>query len=115
MDADPVVTDPQLNRVLWENDDVRVLEYTDVPGDAPTLHHHPNTVMVTLTGFERQLSDGTQSTDVELPAGRAVWLPAQFHRGTNSGSTLTHTILVEVKHSTVGADPSPQLGPRLIG
>ena len=31
---DPIVTNPDLDSVLFENDRVRVLEYVDQPGDA---------------------------------------------------------------------------------
>lgn len=110
MDADPTTTNPDFYRTLWENDDVRVLEYLDEPGQETTPHDHPNTVMVTLTGFERRLSMGDQSREVSLPAGAATWLPAQTHSGKNIGTTPTHTILIELKHSTVSSGPG-SLGP----
>ena len=110
MDNDPVTTNPEFYRTLWENDDVRVLEYTDAPGQETTPHEHPNTVMVTLTDFDRRLTSGDQSRDVTLAAGSAVWLPAQTHSGKNIGGTPTHTILVELKRSTAGGQPTA-LGP----
>ncbi|MDJ0334649.1 cytoplasmic protein [Salinibacterium sp. G-O1] len=109
-DTDPTITDPELYRTLWENDDVRVLEYRDVPGDETTPHAHPNTVMVTLTDFDRRLTIGGNTRDVSLTAGSAVWLPTQTHRGRNIGSTPTHTILVELKHSSTTPEPGV-LGP----
>jgi hypothetical protein len=109
-DLDPTTTNPDFYRTLWENDDVRVLEYRDQPGDATTPHRHPNSVMVTLTGFDRTLASGGQSRDVTLPFGSAVWLPAQVHSGTNIGSTPTHTILIELKRSAESDQPA-QLGP----
>jgi len=33
MTADPTCTDPDKYRVIFENDRVRVLEYSDLPGD----------------------------------------------------------------------------------
>jgi mannose-6-phosphate isomerase-like protein (cupin superfamily) len=111
MDNDPTVTNPDHYRVLWENDDVRVLEYSDLPGEETTPHHHPNTVMVTLTDFQRQLASNGASRDVALAAGSAVWLPAQTHSGRNTGNTPTHTILIELKNS-VQESSSVSLGPR---
>ena len=35
---DPVTTNPDHYKVVFENDRVRVLEYTDVPGDRRRLH-----------------------------------------------------------------------------
>lgn len=109
-DADPTVSNADFYRTLWENDDVRVLEYRDQPGQETTPHGHPNTVMITLTDFDRQLSSGEQHRDVSLPAGAALWLPAQTHSGRNIGSTPTHTILVELKHSAI-TEASTTLGP----
>jgi hypothetical protein len=42
---DPIVTDPEHYRVIFENERVRVLEYTDVPGDSTHVHEHPDSVM----------------------------------------------------------------------
>ena len=110
-DTDPTISNPGFYRTLWENDDVRVLEYRDEPGQETTPHGHPNSVMVTLTDFDRRLSSGGDSREVTLAAGAAVWLPAQTHSGRNIGATPTHTILVELKHSTQAAG-TPALGPQ---
>ena len=53
---DPTVTNPTLYRTVFENDRVRVLEYRDHPGDVTTPHRHPDSVMVTLSGFDRRIS-----------------------------------------------------------
>ena len=55
MSLDPVQSNPNHYSVLFENDRVRVLEYTDAPGDATTLHEHPDSVMYTLSAFRRRL------------------------------------------------------------
>jgi beta-alanine degradation protein BauB len=108
--SDPTVSNPDFYRTLWENDDVRVLEYTDAPGQETTPHEHPNTVMITLSDFERRLSVGDQSREVSLASGAALWLPAQSHSGKNIGKTPTHTILVELKNSSIST-PAATLGP----
>ena len=110
---DPTVTDPDHYRVLWENEFVRVLEYSDRPGDKTREHDHPNSVMVTLSGFDRRLSSDNRTNDVTLPAGVAVWLGAQRHSGENIGSTPTHTILVELKGAAGGEPSEARLGPAL--
>src|SRR3982750_3387815 len=110
-DDDPTVTNPDHYRTLWENDFVRVLDYTDLPGESTTPHGHPNTVMVTLTDFRRRLSSGGAERDVELAAGLAVWLPAQEHFGENIGEAPTHTILIELKGAAAGERSDASLGP----
>ena len=110
MNLDPVDTNPDHYKVVFENDHVRVLEYTDLPGHRTALHEHPNSVMITLAAFRRRLHAGGQQRDVELVAGAAHWLPAQQHFGENVGDTPSHAIFVELKAG--GEDRSPvSLGP----
>ncbi len=108
---DPTLTNPHLYSTLWENEFVRVLEYTDAPGDSTTPHAHPNSVMITLTSFSRKLVNGDRTFETTLPAGRAVWLPAQQHAGQNIGDTPTHTIFIELKGSAAGKIATGALGP----
>jgi hypothetical protein len=109
---DPVATNPELYRVVFENERVRVLEYRDAPGDRTTPHSHPDSVMVTLSSFRRRLTSGDGEVEVELPAFQARWLDAQEHSGTNIGSTPTHTIFVELKEPAPSPRESGALGPR---
>ena len=101
MDDDPVTSNPELYSVVFENERVRVLEYRDGPGVKSVPHAHPDSVMVTLSGFDRRLASGDRSMDVSLQAGEARWLAAQSHTGENLGTTPTHVIFVELK------EPSP--------
>jgi hypothetical protein len=97
MSLDPVVSNPNHYRVVFENDRVRVLEYTDQPGDKTTPHRHPDSVMYTLSSFRRRLFADQAQRDVDIAAGAAHWLPAQQHHGENIGTTPTHVIFVELK------------------
>lgn len=108
---DPTVTDPGLYRVVFENDRVRVLEYRDQPGDETHPHRHPDSVMVTLSSFQRRVSAGDRSVDVDLTAGTVRWVGAQEHSGQNSGTTPTHAIFVELKEPAAVTGDSP-LGPQ---
>jgi beta-alanine degradation protein BauB len=119
MYQDPTVTNPELYRVVFENERVRVLEYRDQPGDTTAPHGHPDSVMITLSSFRRRLSADAREVDVELKAGQVRWLDSQVHAGTNIGDTVSHSIFVELKEpagsgsgSTGG--PSP-LGPNALG
>lgn len=115
MTSDPVGTNPELYSVLFENDRVRVLSYADTPGTVSNPHRHPDSVMVTLSSFSRRLSMGERSFDTQLPAGAAVWLPAQEHFGENTGDTETRAIFVELKEPADSPEaPSdlPPLGPQ---
>lgn len=109
---DPVVTDPELYTVVFENERVRVLEYRDQPGDRTHPHRHPDSVMVTLSAFERQVSDGTRAVDVSLPAGAVRWVGAQEHSGHNVGSTPTHGFFIELKEGAAEPAADAPLGPQ---
>jgi hypothetical protein len=111
-DGDPVSTNPGLYRVMMENDRVRVLEYRDRPGDRTQPHGHPDSVMYTLTSFQRRLFSGDRSVEVQMEAGTSLWLAAQEHAGENIGQAETHVIFVELKEpAAVGANGGPALGP----
>ena len=109
MDLDPAVTNAQFYKVVFENDRVRVLEYTDSPGDRTTPHAHPDSVMYTLSSFRRRLHQNGRHRDVEIAAGTTGWLPAQEHAGENIGDTPTHVLFVELKGG--GAGGGAALGP----
>jgi hypothetical protein len=99
MSDDPVLTDSELCRVVFENDRVRVLEYRDKPGDRTHVHRHPDSVMYTLSSFRRRVSSEGRVVDVALDAGQVRWLSAQEHLGENTGDTDTHTLFIELKEA----------------
>jgi quercetin dioxygenase-like cupin family protein len=115
MSMDPVATNPEHYKVLFENDRVRVLEYTDQPGDVTTPHQHPDSVMYTMSSFRRRLVSGDVGREVELAAGSANWLPAQTHHGENIGDTATHVIFVELKGAGADLGGPSEAGPGELG
>jgi beta-alanine degradation protein BauB len=106
---DPTVTDPDKYVCIFENPRVRVLAYTDSPGEATHAHAHPDSVMITLSGFRRRLTVGDLERDVVLEPGEVRWLDAQEHRGENIGESPTQVIFVELK------EPRPQDAPPAPG
>jgi quercetin dioxygenase-like cupin family protein len=109
MSLDPVVTNGEHYQVVFENERVRVLEYSDQPGDVTTPHQHPDSVMYTLSSFRRRLVSGDVQREVALDAGLVTWLPAQEHHGENIGDTPTHVLFVELKGTDQnGGEPAPE-------
>ena len=107
----PTITDPDKYKVVFENDRVRVLEYRDEPGQRTSLHEHPDSILHTLSSFERRLiGGGGESGDVTLAQGETRWLDARMHSGENIGNTPTHVLFVELKESAKPADGA-SLGP----
>jgi len=111
MSLDHVESNPNHYSVVFENDRVRVLEYTDAPGDKTRPHEHPDSVMYTLSDFRSRLYSDDAYRDVEMPAGLTGWLPAQQHSGENIGDTATHVIFVELKSGAAESSAEGALGP----
>ena len=110
--ADPTTTDPDKYKVIFENERVRVLEYRDQPGQKTQPHEHPDSVMYTLSSFERRLvGENDEIREVSLSAGEVRWLDAQVHSGENIGDSPTHVLFVELKDSGSGRGDRT-LGPR---
>lgn len=112
MSLDPVASNPEHYKVVFENERVRVLEYSDRPGDKTTPHRHPDSIMYTLSTFRRRLVSGDTQREVEMESGSVNWLPAQEHHGENIGATPTQVLFVELKEtSPESATDAGGLGP----
>jgi len=96
--ADPLHTDGDKYKVRFENDRVRVLEYSDKPGDRTHQHRHPPFVLYAVVPFKRKLvlPDGKELIR-ELKAGDVMWSVEQTHIGVNVGETPTQVIMIEMK------------------
>ena len=94
----PIETDGDKYKVVLENDQVRVLEYRDLPGEKSQQHGHPAFVLYAVTPFKRKihLPDGKVLMR-EFKAGDVMYSPAQTHIGENVGTTPTHVIMIELK------------------
>ena len=102
MHQDPIATDPDKYKVIFENDRVRVLEYRDKPGQKTSPHFHPDYVLYAMSSFQRKLTlpEEGKSGVRDVKAGDVAWGKAQVHVGENVGATDTHVIMVELKSST---------------
>jgi len=100
---DPIATDPDKYKVIFENEHVRVLEYKDQPGQKTAPHYHPDYVLYALTSFRRSLTFPAENKTGtrEVKAGDVMWGQAQVHIGENVGATETHVIMVELKRPAV--------------
>ncbi|HEX9816212.1 MAG TPA: cytoplasmic protein [Candidatus Thermoplasmatota archaeon] len=95
---DPVTTDPDKYKVIFENERVRVFDYSDKPGDKTKMHHHKEFLLYALGPFKRRLTFPGGKVGVrEFKGGEIVWNDEQSHLGENMGSTNTHVLIVEFK------------------
>jgi len=95
---DPALTDGDKYRVLLDNARVRVLAYSDRPGDRTQRHEHPAFVVYALAPFKRRLTlaDGRQ-VEREFKAGDVMYSNGESHIGENIGTTPTQVLMVEIK------------------
>jgi quercetin dioxygenase-like cupin family protein len=110
---DPAKVDPKHYKVLFENDQVRVLKIHYGPHEKSVMHSHPNAVVTFLTDAHVKFTmpDGT-SKETSGKAGDAMWTPAETHLSENLSDTPLEGILVELKgkpaaHSATKAPPPP--------
>ena len=95
---DPVDTDPDKYKVIFENERLRVFDYTDIPGDRTKMHHHKDFLLYALSPFKRKMTfDDGKSALREFQGGEAIWSYEQSHIGENIGETPTHVLIVELK------------------
>ena len=97
---DPMQVGPNIYKLLFENERVRVFEVRFKPGEKIALHSHPDHVVYVLGDGKLKLSspDG-KSVEVVLKAGQTLWIPAKTHAAENVGSTDGHSLVVELKES----------------
>jgi quercetin dioxygenase-like cupin family protein len=95
---DPTVVDANHYKVMFENEQVRVLKITYGPKEKSVMHEHPNAVAVFLTDGQIKfgLPDG-KSQDAAVKAGQAMFTPGGKHLPENVGDKTFEVVLVELK------------------
>jgi hypothetical protein len=98
---DPATVMPRAFRIAFENDQLRVLEFTGRPGMGicgQGMHSHPARINVALSDFEARETrpDGT-TRNRERKLGSVVWREAETHQTENTGKTNSRVLIVELK------------------
>jgi len=95
---DPVKVDPNMNKVVLENDRVRVYEVKNPPGGTLKMHSHPAHVVYFMdAGKAKFTSTDSKVTEAEVKAGEALWSEPVTHSVENTGTTPLRAIVVELK------------------
>lgn len=100
---DPVTVAPKQCTIAFENDYVRVLHWTQAPGDKTPMHEHPALVSIAVSPTKSRMttSDGAVR-EVDSKAGQAAWSAAEKHSSEFLGTKTGELIQVELK-SKAGA------------
>jgi quercetin dioxygenase-like cupin family protein len=95
---DPVKVDPGMNKVVLENDRVRVYEVTNPPGGTLKMHSHPAHVVYFLdAGSAKFTTADGKVTEAKLKAGEALWSEPVTHSVLNTGTKPLRAVVVELK------------------
>ncbi|MPZ46903.1 MAG: hypothetical protein GEV05_26665 [Betaproteobacteria bacterium] len=92
---------PRAYRVKFENDKLRVLEFTGRPGMGicgEGLHSHPPHLTVVLTDWKGKLTtpDGTVR-NLSRKLGDVFWSEAETHKVENTGKVGSSVLIIELK------------------
>jgi hypothetical protein len=98
---DPATVMPRAYRVAFENDKLRVLEFTGRPGMGicgQGMHSHPAHLTVVLSDWKGRATtpDGTVR-DHERKLGDVFWSEAETHKNENTGKTNSRVLIIELK------------------
>lgn len=95
---DPLKVAPEKQKLLLENDKVRVYEVLLEPGEKLPMHSHPPYVVYFLSSFKMKTTtpDG-KLTESEIKAGDARWSQPVTHANENVGTTDGRALVVELK------------------
>ena len=98
--VDGLVSSPGNFKLLLENDHVRVLQYTLLPGALDHWHTHPPRVGYVLSGAKIRVTEADGShQDYDEKTGDTYWGDfSPLHDTLNIGTTPYVALLVEVKN-----------------
>ena len=92
---------PRAYRVAFENDKLRVLEFTGRPGMGicgESMHSHPAHLTVVLTDWQGQITtpDGKVQNRARK-VGDVFWSEAETHKVENTSNSSSHVLIIELK------------------
>jgi quercetin dioxygenase-like cupin family protein len=106
--VDGLVSSPENFKLLLENEHVRVLQYTLLPGALDHWHTHPPRVGYVLSVAKIRVTEADGSThDYDEKTGDTYWGEfSPLHDTLNIGTTPYVALLVEVKDPPAPAKPA---------
>lgn len=95
---DPTTVDPKHYKVVFENDQVRVVRITYGPYEKSVMHQHPAGVAVFLADQRVRMTFPDGKTEERSGStGEAVWAAGEKHLPENLSNVPLDLILVEMK------------------
>lgn len=94
---DPLKVAPDMYRLLFENDRVRVMEVTFTPGQKIAEHSHPDHFVTVLEPGQLKIYSGGKANEMQLKAEQVLWIPAETHWAENTGTSKIKLLVTELK------------------
>lgn len=95
---DIVAISPDVHKVIFENDAIRMLEVTVKAGATVPMHTNPENINYILQGGTLRLVDADGAVlDVQLTERQVIPAPVGRHAVENIGQTEVRTLCVELK------------------
>lgn len=96
--VDPVEASPNNYKLLFENDQVRVLEMSLRSGEIDEEHSHTSETVYFINGSKVRvhLPEG-EPLEAEFPDGGVMWHEPWTHRVQNVGDSDIKAVIVEAK------------------
>jgi len=92
---------PRAYRVAFENDKLRVLEFTGRPGMGicgESMHSHPAHLTVVLADWTGKVTTPDGKTAARArKLGDVFWSEAETHKVENTGNSTSRVLIVELK------------------
>lgn len=95
---DIVQISPDVHKVIFENDAIRVLEVSVEPGASVPMHTNPENVnYIVKAGTLRLINPDGSAMDLELTERQVIPAPVGRHGVENVGATEVRAICIELK------------------
>jgi beta-alanine degradation protein BauB len=108
---DPVSVNPGSVKVVFENEQIRVLRARYAPHQKGAMHSHPSRVVVCITDMHVMVTSATGTTqELRSKAGESRWSEPVTHSAENLEDTPFEVVEVELKNATAVAVPVPPPG-----
>jgi len=98
MADDAATVAPHAYKVLFENEQVRLLEVSMEPGSSTEMHSHPDNLVYILSDGKYAFTDPAgESAEFDVAAGAVFWMEATDHATDNVGDTTIRALMFERK------------------
>src|SRR5688572_17510141 len=108
--TDAVAVDPDVHRVVLENDSIRVFDARAAKGAKSPMHTHPPMVLVSLGSTRLRMAlPGGKTTILDLDPGKTGWVEGAHHGWETLAGEL-RAVRVEIKSAQAGRWPPAARG-----